>query len=98
MIREPNNVSPELQEFFRVLLQGAPIINGIEVSVSAAASTSVQAVRHGLGRVYRGGFVVISDQALAVCVLAPALQTSPELYVYFRLSAATATNLVFWVY
>lgn len=88
----------DVVEFQRLLQQGAKILDGAEVSVEAAATTAVQQVRHGLGRVYRGAFVVFSDQALVLIALDPAKQEDPGTYLYYQLSAATATRARLWCF
>lgn len=98
MIREPKNASPELQEFFRVLQQGAPILNGSEVAFATLATTGVQVVRHGLGRVYRGALVQLADQPIAAYFLDPKEQNDPATYLYYRQGAAIVATGKFWVW
>ena len=88
-----------VDEFFRQLQQGVPIIDGQTVDVDAAASTAVQSVRHGLRRAYRGGWVVLGPSAnVALRVLDPAGQADPATYLYFQLSGATACTAKVWAY
>jgi hypothetical protein len=97
MLREPRP-NTQLPEFFRQLLQGVPLLDGQLVDVSASATASAQAVRHGLGRVYRGAFPVLCDANVVLRALSPVGQDEPEIYLYFQLSAATAAQLRLWVF
>ena len=85
-------------ELFRQLVQGAPILDGLETPVTTAAVTTVQSARHGLGRAYRGGWLASGDKAIPLTVLAPAGRAQPELFVYFQLASAVAGNATLWVY
>lgn len=97
MIRQlPPNTN--VDELFRLLMAGSGIIDGQLVSIDAAATTAAQSVRHGLRRVYRGAFVVQSDQTLTLIALDPATQAEPQTYLYFQLSAATATRAAVWCF
>lgn len=98
MIRQPPE-DVDAFELFRILQSGCPLLDGQVVSISATATTATQSVRHGLGRPYRGAFVVSGpSSALVVRVLEPAAQAEPETYLYFSLSAATAVTAKLWVY
>lgn len=97
MLREPRQ-DITIPEFFRQLMQGAPILDGLLVSVSASATTSTQQVRHGLGRVYRGAIPVTCDANVVLRALPPEQQAEPGTYLYFALSAATAANVRLWVF
>lgn len=88
-----------LIEFYRQLQQGCPVLDGRPVYVAAAASTAVQSARHGLGRVYRGGWLTLGpDQSVTLRVLDPNGRAEPETYVYFQLGAATACNATLWAF
>lgn len=91
-----------VDEFYRVLLAGAPIVKGKIVSFDAAATMAVQRVRHALGSVYSSGFLCSSDAAVGpgvgINVIAPEGQEDPQLYVYFVLTAATAKRGKLWVF
>jgi hypothetical protein len=98
MHRQPRE-GTTLLEYDRQLLQGAPLLDGQLVSMDAAASTATQQVRHGLGRVYRGGIVVLQDVGTAsVRFLPPEGQADPATYLYFALSAANAVTFKAWAF
>lgn len=97
-MRQPREETT-LLEFYRQLTQGFPLVDGLLVNVSADATTGLQQVRHGLGRVYRGAWPVLGpDQATQVRILYPTQQDEPETYVYYQLSTATACNIRLWVW
>jgi hypothetical protein len=88
-----------VDELYRQLQQGVPIVDGQTVAIDAAASTAVQSARHGLGRVYRGGWVVLGPSANVVLrVLDPAGQADPATYLYFQLSGAAACTAKVWTF
>lgn len=88
-----------IDEFYRQLQAAAPILDGKIVDIDASATTSPQQVRHGLGRPYRGGWVVVGPSAaVQLRVLPPAEQSAPETYLYFALSAATAVTARCWLF
>lgn len=97
MIRQlRSNDAMELQ---RMLQQGSPIVDGQLVSILPAATTSVQSARHGLGRAYKGAWLVSFDSALSVLrVMPPESQLEPETYVYFALSTANSAAGKLWVF
>jgi len=97
MLRQPRE-GTTLLEFYRQLQQGSPLVDGQLVSVEAQATTSVQSVRHGLGRVYRGAFPVLCDANVALRALAPEGQDEPETFLYFALSAPTAAKVRVWCF
>ena len=98
MIRQPRDGTTVL-ELYRILTLGVRFLLGNEVAVEAAATTSVQSVRHGLGRAYRGGWVITGpDAAVTLRVLDPAGQADPATYLYFVLSGATACASRVWAY
>lgn len=88
----------DVQEMFRTLTEGCPLLLGKELDLNAAASTAAQSVRHGLGRPYAGAFVVFSDSAAVLRALDPRKQANPSTYLYYALSTATATVARVWVY
>jgi hypothetical protein len=98
MIRQlPPNTT--VDELFRLLMAGSGIIDGQLVSIAADATTSVQSVRHGLGRVYRGAFVVFGDQPqVLLTAVDPATQAAPATFLYYQLSASIATNARAWCF
>ncbi len=86
-------------EFFRLLIAGAPRRDGKLVDIDASATTATQTARHGLGRAYRGGWVVLGPSAaVQLRVLEPSEQAEPQTYVSFALSAATAVTARIWLY
>jgi hypothetical protein len=88
-----------LEEFYRQLQAGTPILDGRLVDIDASATTAAQTVRHGLGRAYRGGWVVVGpSSAVQLRVLDPSEQSDPATYLSFALSAATAVTARIWVY
>lgn len=95
MLRQINS-NTSLMEFFRQLLSGAPIVNGVEVELTSAATTSAQTVPHGLGRPYRGAMVVSGDHALSFAF--PDAVSDPGQSLTFTQTSATAARRKFWVY
>lgn len=97
-MRQPRE-DTTLLEFYRQLVQGCPVVDGLLVNVQADATVGVQKTRHTLGRVYRGGWAVLGpDQATQVRILYPTQQDEPETYVYYQLSSATACNIRLWLF
>jgi len=98
VIRQPK---PDIDatELFRVITTGFPPITANEVTGKTSATTATQKLRHGLGRAYRGVIGPVSqDQAITFAWLRADDQAEPETFIYFKQSAATATNLTVWVY
>lgn len=88
-----------LEEFYRQLQAAVPVIDGKFVDIDASATTAAQTVRHGLGRAYRGGWVVVGPSAaVQLRVLDPREQDDPATYLSFALSAATAVTARIWAY
>ncbi len=97
MIRQPS-ANADVQELYRLLMQGSPLINGVLLGISAAASTATQSAQHGMGRPYFGAFAVTCDQNVAFRALPASGFLDSDKRLYFALSAATAANLRLWVF
>lgn len=76
------------------ILQGA-LLEGVELS----ATTSVQRVRHGLGRAYRGALIAgRSSGGVTADIVNAADAVEPGTFLSVQLSAATATTINVWVF
>ena len=92
-------------ELFRMLYQACQLINGKLLTITLDGSTDLQEFDHGLGRAYRGGFVVGDGSTTAANQLkvlsglrAQANGTDIKRKVLVRPTAATATTWLVWCF
>lgn len=95
---KPPNYNTKLVEFFRQLSESMPFLQGKELIVESAATFTTQKFAHGLGRPYRGGWVLRSSDISVPVVLAPDTQTDAAVNLSFVDVAGAASTLAFWVY
>jgi hypothetical protein len=96
---KPPTPSTTLEDYHRQIIQSCPFIDGKELTITAAATTSTQQVHHGLGRAYRGAWLISGPAAsLIPRFLDPATQDDPSKYLYFALASATAGAFRVWIY
>jgi hypothetical protein len=87
-----------LPEYDRQLVQGVPMLLGKELTITTANTLLVQKFAHGLGRAYRGGFVLNASAQTFLTVLTPETQTDPELNLSCVDANGTVTTLLLWVW
>jgi hypothetical protein len=87
-----------LTEYDRQLIQGVPFLLGKELTITTANTLVTQKFPHGLGRSYRGAFVIRASALSFLTVLAPETETDPEVNISVVDANGAVTTLMLWVW
>lgn len=96
MIRPPTEKTT-LTEYDRQLVHGIPFLLGKELEFSTSAVATVQKIPHGLGRAYRGMWVIWTSGARPE-LRPPASQTDADLNLAIQDASGTASSVKAWVW
>jgi hypothetical protein len=97
VIKQPRP-NATVSEFFRELSQSCVFLLGQEIEVTTDAVLTVQKFEHGLGRAYRGAWMIWSSGASILVAQRPADHADSDVCLAVIDPAQQATTCRIWVW